>query len=138
MRQIKRAFGNRPAFDILVTLQVVRRPLIFRLGGRHPRLRLRDFGFADFHLRLRFIQLAFRRRQIRAGLGRFRFVITRINFHQHVARLDLLIVLNEQLRDLSRHARTHQRDITVNERVVSGFIGRDEKEIIKNYRDENR
>src|SRR5579862_2359274 len=75
--------------------------------------------------------------QIRAGLGQAGRVIARIDFHQHIAGLDLLIVHHLKLFDLSRHAGTHQGDITVNEGIIGGFVGRDETAIIENHRGED-
>ena len=56
--QIKGAFGHRTTFNGLVTLEIIVRPLGFRFGGGHCRLRLRDFGLTHFDLRLRLIRLA--------------------------------------------------------------------------------
>ena len=58
LRQINRAFGHGPAFNRFITLEIVVRPLSFRFGGDHRRLRLRDLGFADLDLRLGLIRLA--------------------------------------------------------------------------------
>ena len=98
-------FGHGPAFNGFITLEIVVGPSRLRFRSGYSRLRLRDFGLADFHLRLRLIRLAARRRQISPGLGQARFVIARINFDEHVTLLDLLIVRDQQPCDLTRHAR---------------------------------
>jgi starch phosphorylase len=42
LRQVKGALGNRPAFDRFVTLEIVRRALILRVGGDHLVRRFRQ------------------------------------------------------------------------------------------------
>ena len=55
----------------------------------------------------------------------------RVNFQQHVARFDTLVVRHQQLHDRAGNAGADKGDVTVNEGVVGCFVGRDIADIIE-------
>ena len=77
--------------------------MIFRVGGHHGRLRLRDFGLAGIHLRLRLFHPAVGCGQISARLRQTGLVVPRVNFQDYLAGLDRLVVLDQQFGDAARH-----------------------------------
>ena len=92
--------------------------LLFGLGLVHHDLR---FGLPD---------VAVGRGQIGVGLVHQHLVIARINFQQHVARLDVLVVRHQQLDHRAGNTGADKGDVTFDESVVRRFVGRDEANII--------
>ena len=136
--EIQLARRNRKTADGLIAL-VIRLGLPgFGLGGDDIGLFLFNLGLIHRELRIRLFKPALARGEIGAFLIQLGLKIARINLQQHIARLDLLIVLHHQLRDPPGHLRCNRGDMRFDKRVVGGFVRRHIFEIINPGRQTDR
>jgi hypothetical protein len=84
---------------------------------------LRDVaGRGDGHVRVLGLELGARLRQLRLGAVERHLVIARIDFDQHRAGTDGVVVVDQYLDNRARHPRGDLRDVPVDLRIVGRFV----------------
>jgi hypothetical protein len=80
---------------------------------------------------IRLRNLSIQRDQISFGLFQDKFVILRVDFEKHVAFLDLLVVLDIQLEDLTCHTRRNAHHVGARRRVIGSRMSFDNSPDVK-------
>ena len=140
-REIQLAGGNGQASHITIATEVGLGALRLRVGGGDARPLLLHLGAVDRDLGDGLVGLAAGRGEFGAGLVELRLVVARIDFEEHGALPNLLIVGNRDAEHASGDLRRNRRHVRLDERVVGRLVRGDERPIVaaqRGARDESR